>query len=270
MGLLDWLFCRRARGPEETISPPFPDAWLEILAGNVPQYARLPAEQRKRLQEMMQAFVAEKEFLGCGELSIDEEIKVTIAGQACILLLGLPELGVYPRLREIIVYPQDFGQIVEAVGPDGRRYRIPEMYAGQAWRRGPVVLAWDQVQHSVASPCDGYNVVFHEFAHVLDMMSKSGPHGVQSLLPKEQYVAWSQVFKDEYQAFVEPARRGIPTFLDPYAASNPAEFFAVVTEHFFEQPRQLKAHHPELYQQWRTLYRQDPASWRHPRTGHWA
>lgn len=270
MWLLDWLFRRKAGGRENAASQAFASAWLEILERNVPAFARLSAEQRNRLQELVGVFVAEKEFLGCGGLEIGDEIKVTVAGQACILLLGLPELGVYPRLREVIVYPQDFGEVVEAVGPDGRRYRIPESLAGQAWRRGPVVLAWDEVEHSVYSPCDGYNVVYHEFAHALDMQTGGRADGVPPLASKEQLAVWSRVLNAEFAEFRDAAGRGEATFIDPYGAANPAEFFAVVTEHFFEQPRRLKARHQELYEQFRLFYRQDPAKWQRSRTGHWA
>jgi MtfA peptidase len=269
MGLFDWLFRRKQRRRERILSQPFPDAWLDILRVNVRQYERLSDEHQQLLRELAQLFLAEKEFIGSGGQKLTDEIKVTIAGQACLLLLGLPHLGIYPRLREIIVYPRNFGEVVEAVGPDGRPYRIPHRHAGEAWRGGPVVLAWDEVQHSVCSPCEGYNVVFHEFAHVLDMMTGGGADGVPPMLSNDQYAAWSRVFDAAYQSHLQAARTGEPTFLDPYGANSPSEFFAVLTEHFFEQPRQLKARHPQLYDQLRGFYRQDPARWHHPRTGHW-
>ena len=270
MGLFDWLFHRKHRRRAEIAAGPFPREWERILSGNVDAYSRLPADQPPQLQKLVQVFVAEKKFIGSGGVQIDDEIKVTVAGQACILLLGLPELGVYPRVHEIIVYPHDFGEVVEAVGPDGRRYRIPAELAGQAWHRGPVVLDWDSVEHSVYSPCDGYNVVYHEFAHALDMQSGGRADGIPPLATKEQLAAWSRVFDAAYSTFREAAQRGEPTFIDPYGASSPAEFFAVVTEHFFEQPRRMRAKHPELYEQLRLFYRQDPVRWQHPRTGHWA
>lgn len=270
MGLFDWLSRRKQRRRTEIAAAPFPREWERILSGNVDAYNRLPVDQPPRLQKLVQVFVAEKMFIGSGGVQIDDEIKVTVAGQACILLLGLPELDVFPHVREIIVYPHDFGEIVDAVAPDGRRYRIPAELAGQAWHRGPVLLAWDSVEHSVVSPRDGYNVVYHEFAHALDMQTGGRADGVPPLATKEQFAAWSRVFDAEYAAFREADRRGEPTFIDPYGASNPAEFFAVVTEHFFEQPRRMRTKHPELYEQLRLFYRQDPVRWQHPRTGHWA
>lgn len=270
MGLFDWLSRRKHRRRERIAAQPFPHEWERILSGNVDAYVRLPLDQPARLQKLVQVFVAEKKFIGSGGLQITDEIKVTVAGQACILLLGLPELDVYPLVREVIVYPHDFGEIIDAVGPDGRRYRIPEALAGQAWHRGPVVLDWDSVEHSVYSPCDGYNVVYHEFAHALDMQAGGRADGIPPLATKERSRVWSRVFNAEYSAFREAALRGKPTFIDPYGASNHAEFFAVVTEHFFEQPRRMRAKHPELYEQLRLFYRQDPVRWAHPRTGHWA
>jgi Mlc titration factor MtfA (ptsG expression regulator) len=270
MGFFDWLFRRKQLRREEILARPFPEPWLDILRWNVRQFARLPDEHQQLLPRLVQIFLAEKTFLGSGGQKLTDEIRVTIAAQACLLLLGLPHLGVYPRLREVIVYPRDFGEIVEAVGPDGRPYRIPHMHAGEAWRGGPVVLAWDEIEHSAVSPCEGFNVVFHEFAHVLDMMKGGGADGIPPLMSKEQYAAWSRVFDASYQAHSQAARTGQPTFLDPYGASSPVEFFAVVTEHFFEQPRQLQSRHPDLYDQMRIFYNQDPVRWRHPRTGHWA
>ena len=266
MSWFDRIFHRRRLRREAIISKPFPDDWLQVMRHSAPFYGSLPAEHQRLLRECIQIFIAEKQFLGIGELTISDEIKVTIAAPACLLLVGIPQLGVYPRLREVIVYPHDFGDVVEAVGPDGRRYRIPQMRAGEAWLRGPVVLAWNSVKRSIVRPCDGYNVVLHEFAHVLDMQA-GFVDGAPLLETKAQQTTWRRVFDAEYEAFVKPARRGQWTFLNPYGASSPVEFFAVVTEHFFEQPHELKAAHPKLYAQLEVFYRQDPTRWRtsHPR-----
>ncbi|MFH1417774.1 MAG: M90 family metallopeptidase [Planctomycetota bacterium] len=268
MSWLDRIFHRKRLRREALIGRPFPDDWLRIVRRSVSSYSNLPDDHKRILRERIQVFIAEKEFLGIGKLTITDEIKVTIAAPACLLLIGIPHLGVYPRLREVIVYPHDFGEVTEAVGPDGRRYRIPRIRSGEAWRRGPVVLAWNSVQRAVAHPCDGYNVVFHEFAHVLDM-STGAADGLPPLETKEQVAVWTSVFDAEFKAFIAATRSGKPTLLDPYGASEPAEFFAVVTEHFFEQPRQLRRRHPELYEQFSGFYRQDPAAWKESRTSHW-
>lgn len=257
----DRILHPKRRQPAKTVRPAFPDEWLATVQRSLPAYGWLPADHQRRLRECVQAFVAEKEFLGTYGLEITDEIKVTIAAQAGLLVIGIPHLGVYPRLREVIVRPHVFGDVIEAIGPDGQRYDIPQMRAGEAWRRGPVVLAWDSVKRSIARPCDGYNVVFHEFAHVLDMQAGIA-NGAPPLETREQQAEWSRVFNAEYKAFIEAERRGRPTLLNPYGASSPAEFFAVVTEHFFEQPGALRARHRDLYVQLRLFYQQDPETWR--------
>jgi Mlc titration factor MtfA (ptsG expression regulator) len=256
-GFIHWLAGRRKRRREQILSEPLPESWLAIVRRSALFYERLPEDQQRRLCEHTLIFVAEKQFLGCAGLTITDEIKVTIAAGACVLLLGVPHLDVFPRLREVIVHPHDLTDTVDAVGPDGRRYAIRETRSGEAWRRGPVLLAWDSVRHSVARPHDGYNVVLHEFAHVLDMQSGSAD-GMPPLESREQYKTWNSVFYKEFDAFVEASRRGRSTFLDPYGASHPAEFFAVATEHFFEQSRRLKQNHPRLFRLLADFYHQDP------------
>lgn len=260
MSWFNRLFRRKRLRRAEITGRPFPDEWLHVMRRSAPFYRRLPDEHQRALRRCVQIFVAEKAFLGSGGLNITDPIKVSVAAPACLLIVGTPELDVYPRLREIIVHPHNFGDVIEAVGPDGRPYRIPRLRAGEAWRRGPVVLAWNSIRRSVAAPCDGYNVVFHEFAHVLDMQTGIAD-GTPPLRTRQQQADWARVFNAEFEAFTEANRRGRHTFLDPYGASNPAEFFAVVTEHFFEQSRQLRTEHPELYAQVKALYRQDPAEW---------
>lgn len=236
-------------------------------------YPALTPDEQRRLGDLVRLFVAEKEFLGIGNLRITDDLKAAIAVQACLLLVGLPEFDIYPRLREVIVQPHDFGETIETIAPDGRRFRIADLHAGQAWRHGPVVLAWNSVAHSIAQPTDGFNVVFHEFAHVLDVQVGIR-YGAPPLETRAQRDEWSRVFHAEFQTFAEAARRGKRTFIDPYGAESQAEFFAVITEHFFEQPQELKAKHPELYRQLRLFYRQDPAGWWSAgtwsgRTGRW-
>ncbi|MGD2110698.1 MAG: zinc-dependent peptidase [Phycisphaerae bacterium] len=259
--LVNWLDRRRARRRDRILAEPFPDAWLDVLARNATFYARLSESAQRQLRDNIQILVAEKQFVGCAGLKITDEIKVTVAANAGVLLLGLPHLDVYPRLREIIIYPKHLRDTTEAIGPDGRRYQIHHVRAGEAWRRGPVLLAWDSVKHSIARPHDGYNVILHEFAHVLDWQTGDAD-GVPPLESKEQYERWTRVFFDEFDDFVDADMRGRSIFIDPYGASHPAEFFAVATEHFFEQSRQLKRHRPRLFRLLADFYKQDPTQWR--------
>jgi len=161
---------------------------------------------------------------------------------------------------EVIVYPHNFGQTIEAIGPDGRRYQIDLKHIGETSRRGPVLLAWDSIECLAQTRHARRNVIIHEFAHALDFLD--GLANGTPLLDSDRRLAdWVRVFTAEYEALVAMARAGRHTLLDPYGTKNPAEFFAVATECFFEQPRELQAHHPELYRQLRTFYDQDPAAW---------
>jgi Mlc titration factor MtfA (ptsG expression regulator) len=258
--LFKWLDRRRARRKQKILSEPFPESWLEVLARNATFHARLSEEAGRRLRENIQIFVAEKKFVGCADLEITDDIEVTVAANACVLLLGIPHLDVFPRLHEVIIYPNHLTDTTDAIGPDGRHYQIRQVRAGEAWRRGPVLLAWDSVERSVARPRDGYNVIFHEFAHVLDWQSGSAD-GIPPLESKEQYARWERVFFQEFDEFVEADRFGRSALIDPYGASHPAEFFAVATEHFFEQSRQLKRYRPRLHRLLADFYQQDPTQW---------
>lgn len=258
--VLHWLFGRKERRRQRIISEPFPEPWLPTVRRSVSFYEQLSTVQQRRLRRCVQIFIAEKQFLGCAGLVITDEIKVTIAADACVLLLGVPHLDVFPRLREVIVYPHSFTETTEAIGPDGRPYEIRKTRAGEAWRRGPVVLAWNSVRRSVASPQDGYNVVYHEFAHVLDLQNGSAD-GMPPLETAAQVEAWTNTFYPAFKAFVQTTRRGQSTFIDPYGAEHPAEFFAVATEHFFEQPEQLHKNEPALFNLLADFYRLDPTRW---------
>jgi Mlc titration factor MtfA (ptsG expression regulator) len=222
-------------------------------------HRRLSPEHRVRLEALTARFLAEKTFIAHDRLKTTLEMRACVAGNACVLLIGLPDIGVYPQMSEVILYARGFGEDIEATDPSGDPYLIRQRNAGQAWRRGPVQLAWNEVQRSVADEHDGYNVVFHEFAHVLDFFSGS-PQAVP-LLDKDEAAGWAKVFTEEFDDFREATRLGEPTLLDPYAATNREEFFAVATESFFEQPKRMLGQHPRLYRQFVRLYRQDPANW---------
>jgi len=187
-------------------------------------------------------------------------MRVTIAAHACLLVVARPDLGLYPQTREIVVYPETFGETVEAVAPDGRRYHTMPDIAGQHMNRGPVIISWNDARRSIADPADGYNVMFHEFAHALERMD-GAYDGLPPLENPAQTREWVRTIKAEYEALRAYLDGGRATFIRPYAATNPSEFFAVATEHFFEQPRELAARHPELYQRFSGFYRLDPRKW---------
>jgi len=238
-----------------------PEEWQRTLARRVPYFTRLPPADRSVITTLIQTFLLEKEFWGSQGLKVTSEMKVVVAAYACLLVLKRPDLGLHPRTREVILYPSNFGDIIEAIGPDGRRYKIDLTKIGETWRKGPVLLAWDSVGGPFAAQDDGHNTVLHEFAHALDFLDGEAD-GVPPLPSPEAHAQWKSVMGEEYKALVIADRRGRRTFLDPYGAVNPAEFFAVVTEHFFEQPRRFRKNHRALYALLNSFYRQDPASWR--------
>ena len=246
----------KAHHRRELLAAPFPADWVGYLTLNVPAYPRLPETQRQKLRDTTRILVAEKNWEGAGGLAMTEEIKVTVAGHAARLVLGF-DGDYFPNVETVIVYPQGFlvterrletrGVFAEAVRP----------LSGQAALQGPVIVSWADLRHSLAVK-DGQNVVLHEFAHKLDMRDGAAD-GAPYLETKAQIETWSRVMSAEYQALVERTGRGERDVLNPYGATNAAEFFAVATESFFESARELQATHPELYAVLREFYQQDPA-----------
>jgi len=239
----------------------FPPAWLEIIRRNVPYYRLLPEEDRKELLGDILVFLGEKRFEGCGGLEMTDEIKVTIAAQACILLLHRQNSD-YPRLESILVYPYAYmARGVRRSEGTGMIREGDEVRAGESWLRGAVVLSWDDVKKSSRDVHGGHNVVLHEFAHQLDQ--ESGVADGAPVLPSSSmYVAWARVLGKEYGQLLKDIDHQRRTDIDAYGATNPAEFFAVVTECFFEKPVELRERHPGLYKELKLFYRQDPASLR--------
>ena len=237
---------------------PFPATWRAILAKRVPYVRRLPADLQLQLKKHIQVFLAEKSFVGCNGLVINDEIRVTIAAQASLLLLNRG--GHFPNLRQILVYPGAFVvDRVHAAGGGVMQDRR-EVLSGESWSQGQVILSWDDTLEGAAVPDDGRNVVIHEFAHQLDQ--ENGPaNGAPPLPHRRNYRQWSRVFSSEFDRLQREAANGEATFFNHYGATNAAEFFAVVSEVFFEQPYRMAAEHPALYRELSAFYRIDPLSW---------
>ncbi|MBI2472167.1 MAG: zinc-dependent peptidase [Planctomycetes bacterium] len=235
---------------------PLPQAWLKIIEDNVPFYRCLPEADQRELQGHIQVFLAEKHFEGCRGLQVTDEIKITIAAQACLLLLHR-DTDYYPTLSSILVYPSTYiAHVAESMGGivrEGDSVRL-----GESWHHGAVVLSWDDVLRGAADIHDGHNVVLHEFAHQLDQEGGAA-HGSPILPRRSMYVAWARILGAEYAKLQQDAEYGRKTVLDKYGATNPAEFFAVATECFFEKAVQLKRKHPELYEELKLYYQQDTA-----------
>jgi Mlc titration factor MtfA (ptsG expression regulator) len=250
------LFTRRRR--ERIRRRPFPPAWRAILARTFPRYLRLSPNDRTELEGLIQVFLAEKRFEGAAGLVITDEVRVTIAAQACLLLLHR-DSDIYPGLFSIIVYPEEY--VARHVRRDERGFVREEMQVrlGETSARGAVVLSWDGAARGASDIDDCHNVVFHEFAHQLD--SEGGSLDGAPLLPeRSMYLAWARTLSEEFTALRARAARSEPTDLDPYGATSPAEFFAVATECFFQRPHDLRRTHPKLYDELERFYRQDPAS----------
>ena len=236
-----------------------PDSWRAIVKKNVPLYLRLPEKLQRQLEGHIMVFIEEKEFEGCQGIEITDEIRVTIAAQACMLLLNR-EPTYYPKLDTILVYPKAY--IARGISRVGNQFVHEQESArlGESWQNGAVILAWDHVKMQAGDFRDGHNVVLHEFAHQLDQEDGAGD-GVPILEQHSQYMAWSRVLGHDYKELCEKTLRHKPDVLDDYGATNPAEFFAVATETFFEKPRQLKERHPKLYDELAEYYKLSPVDW---------
>ena len=237
----------------------FPDKWLRIIEKNVPFYRKLPPEDKTEIQRHVLIFIGEKRFEGCGGIKITDEIKVTIAAQACILLLHR-KTDYYPGLSSILVYPRAFMVQRTERSASGVVAETPEILLGESWHRGSIVLSWDDVRNGAADIHDGHNVVFHEFAHQIDSSGGKGDN-TEVLQDHSSYISWARVLQKDYEKLRLAASRNRPVFLNKYGATNPAEFFAVATEFFFEKPKELKEIHPDLYNEFKLFYRQDPAGY---------
>jgi len=235
---------------------PFPDEWIQCLHQNLPVYDKLSPELRQELHQDIKIFLSEKMFEGCGGLIITDEIRVTIAAQACMLLLNRNQS--YPKLRCVLVYPNTYvagGKGLFGVTDGSRSVRL-----GESWSRGAVVLSWNSVKHGAFNFRDGHNVAMHEFAHQLDQ-EDGAADGAPILERRSAYSSWAIVFSKEFERLQRKARKGKRSVLNDYGATNPAEFFAVATESFFEKPMQLRKKHPELYEELQKYYRVNPSEW---------
>lgn len=237
----------------------FPPAWQTILAARLPFTAQMSRTDRERLQLLIKVFLADKQFYGCAGQEINDDIRVTVAAQACLLLLRHDRIP-YPGLNAILVYPSTFVATREVANELGLVSTDHIAMLGESWSQGKVVLAWDNVKQGVVNLQDGRNVVLHEFAHQLDHESGS-TNGAPVLSTQGSYKCWAHIFGNEFAELQKDAARGKSSLLDHYGATNPAEFFAVATETFFERPREMAAHHNELYQQLKNYYRLDPEQW---------
>ncbi len=249
--LIAGILVQRRRQRRRALAKPFPPQWLKILRQNLPPYLKLSDEEQRQVQQYTQEFLYGKSFEGCGGLVLDDEIKVTIASQASLLLLNR-KVRCYPKLCSVLVYPSTY---VARNENDEKSVRL-----GESWKSGAVVLAWDSVKRGAANFTDGHNLVIHEFAHQLDQEDGSGD-GAPILTGPSRYAPWARVLSREYTRHCKRVGSGKKSVMDSYGAVNPAEFFAVASETFFEKPRQFKMKHAELYDELQQFYQVDPLEW---------
>lgn len=247
-----WQFVKKRR-LAAVYDQAVPSHWPEIFARNVPLYDLMPSEYKRRLHGHVHYLLSSTEFVACEGMELTEEMRLAIAGTACLLLASRDDRA-YPELKTILLYPS-------AYYAGGESHQ--EVRQGESWFRGPVVLSWQDADRGNRHPRDGHNVILHEFAHKLD--EEDGVmNGVPLLREREHYAQWSEVLNDEYSAFERRVARGKAKLIDEYGLLSPVEFFAVVTEVFFEKPQQLKKKLPNLYAQMERYFAMDPASWLKP------
>ena len=255
LGLKKWRR-RRLR------NAPFPPAWLQILKKTFPLYRRLTEADRAELRGHIQVFLSEKRFEGCAGLEITDDIRVTVAAYACLLLLHR-KTDYYPGLFSILVYPTGYAAPVAERGTHGFVIEGYQERLGESWQHGAIVLSWDDAHFRATDIEEGKNLILHEFAHQLDQ-EDGVADGVPILDRSAAYVTWARILRAEYERLRSDSQRNRETVLDKYGATNPAEFFAVATECFFAKPPRLRQKHPELYEALKNFYRQDPAQYYDP------
>ena len=253
--VLGWLFSGARRRRRRILRKPMPAEWRAI-AGKLPFFARLDPAAQIKLCNDLRIFIAEKEWEGCAGLEVTDEMCVVIAAQACLLVLHLDH-DFYPSVRTILIYPRAYR--TGTLHNEGGIVTEGANASGEAWAGGPVVLTWDATARGVRDPDDGHNVVYHEFAHKLDMQDGL-TDGTPRLRSRKALQQWVAVMTREFEALRTAAGKGQITLLDHYGATNVAEFFAVVTECFFERSREMRARHQDLYRVLSDYYRQDPAA----------
>ncbi len=258
--LASFLFRRRARSQRfrQLVGKNLDTELLDLLRQNMPLYEYLPPELQLRLQGLVNVFINDKSFFGSGGLEITDEMRLAVAGNACLLLLNQDEPR-FPGISTILIYPDTIvTHIVKREGPIVREGQSARL--GESWHRGPVILSWADVLRGVKNPEDGQNVVIHEFAHKLDEENVS-MDGLPVLREHEDYGEWARVMNEEFTGLVKRTRSNSNHVMDGYGSTSPAEFFAVASEAFFEKGSQMKKRLPMLYAQLEQYYGVDPAGW---------
>jgi len=229
--------------------------WQACVA-QLPVLSHLSRRDLLRLRELASLFLHEKTFIGAGGLQLDDTTRVLIAAQACLLILNLG-LDYYDGWHEVIVYPDTFVVDQQECDVAGVVHETRRALGGESWGRGPLILSWADAKPGAHPHGAGSNVILHEFAHKLDMLNGTA-NGMPPLHRDMVREEWTQALSHAYDDLYHEIERHHLTAIDPYAAESPAEFFAVLTEVFFEAPQDVHRLHPAVYRQLSRFYRQDP------------
>lgn len=250
---------RRTQRRRALAEQSFPTAWRKILQQHWPLYRALPADLQQEIRRQIQRFLAEVEFVGCDGLTVTDQMRVLIAAQASLLTARLP-VSDYPGLRQILIYPDAFAVNLNHADSAGVVHQNKQWREGESWQQGQIILSWRHTLSGAAVSDDGRNLVIHEFAHQLDQQTGSvnGFPPIQSPALQQE---WSRMMQAAFDRLQQDLQQGATSWIDPYAATNPAEFFAVLCEVFFEQPALLAAEQPQLYRLLQQFFQLDPQSW---------
>lgn len=254
VGAFFWL---KRHKRAQLLTTALPERQRRIVKQQVPLIRRLPGDLQARLDGKISLFLDQVEFLGCNGLEVTEEMRLSIAAQACLLVVNSDSW--YDHLRTILIYPGAF----KSRQAQRSGYVLTEretIRTGESWARGPVVLSWKHTRWGDSNDHDGHNVVLHEFAHQLDDLS-GRTDGIPVLSKEQSFAGWAVPFSEAYERHVQHVKHGRRTVIDAYGAEGPEEFFAVLVEAFFERPAELKHAEPAVYEQLSILFQLEPSTW---------
>ncbi|MCL6284734.1 zinc-dependent peptidase [Ruegeria sp. 2012CJ41-6] len=254
---LGYRYWARRQARHRLLDTPLSDAQRATIENMVPIVRRLPPGLRAVMDGKVNLFLDQVDFVGCDGLEVTEDMQLSIAAQACLLVVN-SELW-YENLTTVLIYPNAFKSRQRRQSG----YVVTEqevVRTGESWDRGPVILSWAHSRQGALNDRDGQNVVFHEFAHQIDDLS-GRTNGVPILSQGQSFAEWEHVFLTAYDAHVRAIEAGHRTVIDPYGAEGHEEFFAVSVEVFFERPQALKSDVPEVYEQLSKLFQLDPVAW---------
>jgi Mlc titration factor MtfA (ptsG expression regulator) len=253
------MFGFKRKRRRRLMAHPFPTEWHDALWESLPYYRLLSDDERREHQGHVQILMREKRFEGCGGLELDETMCLIVAAQAALLMLGCPDPMYFPALRSILLYPDEYEAPQYDEPIEGMVIESVESRLGESAEDGAIALSWRDVWIDAADYDDGFNVVLHEFAHQLDC-DAAVPEARARLGGRDEYQAWTDTMREAFNTHQREVSAGTHTLLDEYGAEDAAEFFAVVTEAFFEHATLLRDELPELYEQMRRFYGQDTAT----------